>query len=258
MSETVWGIEGSIFNAQRTLIYSASFWCPAPLFFSPVSIFGDEIQVIQMSGVLAKEDKPIKHNQPRSKSKPSSEQLSLTERCNPPHCPVPSPNGQAAPQGAVWFYVPSSVHIKLHWECDCLGLEALNHMTHYRVNPHLRLLPQQGNSSLRNRSHPARRYSHSSPWFHYLFPLPALCSVVRWLARLKKIGHQSLIIAWQRVLWVRCRETVKGDCRAEELRAGRCLPNVQKNKWRKSRRCAWVSPQWAVQACLADFAAFTH
>lgn len=32
----------------------------------------------------------------------------------------------------------------------------------------------------------------------------------------KKIGHQSLITAWLRLLWCRCRGPVRGDCRAHQ------------------------------------------
>lgn len=45
-----------------------------------------------------------------------TKQMSLTKSCHPPHCSVISPTCQAALQGELWFYVPSSVHIELHWE----------------------------------------------------------------------------------------------------------------------------------------------
>lgn len=203
-----------------------------------------------MSGVQTREDKPIEHNQPGSKCKPSTEQMSLTESCHPPHCSVPLPTCQEALQGAVWFYVPSSVHIKLHREYGCVGLVALNHMTHCWLNlcpPSPYLSPQPPPPSMRQ-----SLIDEQEPSSQAIFPFVSLISLpfppASALPRCmlagepEKMSHQSLIIAWLRALWLRCRETVKGECTAEELRAGRLMFAKWPKKMEKDSQVCMSEP----------------
>lgn len=62
-----------------------------------------------------REGNQIEHNQPGGKSRALSEPLSLTERCHLLKFALfqNQPSAIAALQGAVWFYVPRSIHLKL-------------------------------------------------------------------------------------------------------------------------------------------------
>lgn len=137
----------------------------------------------------------------------------------------------------------------------CLGLMALNHMTHcwlylcppHPPTPHNEAIAHWGTGAIHIclsdfiTFSSCQRFASPSTWH-------------AWKNCPSKFDYsvtESFMVALPKKQW---EET------AGQMNWGQAdvCQMCKKKTWSKSHRCAWVSPQWAVQACLTDFAAFTH